>query len=201
MPDDDRLPKSLPRKWKAVACALEEGDSLPALSALVEKALAATIRDIGGVPLINEICDQVHRVARMRCHTLPLDGYRLELSPRHDRLPQTDVAWNRARVLLETRTEDLAANLKDTRHRVAVSVVRALAYHFGFSRILPALIDRAPWTADELRDRCAQVLSQPGIDKLADGLLRRPDGHGVRAPRHKRPSVEAVLSMSLEDLR
>lgn len=201
MPDDDRLPRLLTRKWKAVARGLERGDSLYTLTALVEKALAATIRDIGGVPLINEIGEQVHHIARVRCNTLPLDGCRPGLSPKLDRLPQTELAWSRARVLLETRTAELAADLKAARHRVAVSVVRALAYHFGLSRIVPALIDHAPWTANELRQRCAQVLSQPGIDRLADYLLERPDGHGVRAPRRERPSIEDLLGMSLEDLR
>lgn len=200
MPDDDRLPKNLPPRWRAVARALERGDDIDALSELTEKAIAATIRNIGGVPAINEISDQAHRAASARCDTLPIDGLQVGLSAKRDRLPQTDLAWGRARVLVETRTEELAADAASARHKVAVSVVRALAHHFGFGRIVPELIDRAPWTADDLHERCVQVLAQPGVDKLAASLLRRPDGQDIQAPRRRRPSTESLLETSVEDL-
>jgi hypothetical protein len=200
MPDDDRFPRKLPRRWRAVKRALEVGDGLDGLSDLTEKAIAATIRDIGGVPAIHQICDEAHRVARARCAALPIDGYQPGLSPRRDRLPQTELAWSRARVLLETRTEDLAGDADSARHEIAVSVVRALAYHFGFGRFVPGLVEQNRWRADELRERCAEVLAQPGIDKLADFLLKRPDGQRVNAPPRRRPTTEKLLRMSLEEL-
>jgi hypothetical protein len=200
MPDDDRFPRSLPPKWRAVARALKRGDDLDTLSSLTEKAIAATLRDIGGVPAIKEICGQAYQAANTRCDMLPIDGLRVGLSPKPDRLPQTDIAWGRARILLETRTHELAADRAGAERMIAVSVVRALAHHFGFSRFVPELIDRAPWTAHDLHERCTQILTQPGIDKLADSLLRRPDGHDVRAPGRARPSTEDLLETSLEDL-
>jgi hypothetical protein len=200
MPDDDRLPRSLPRKWRAVAGALERGDDLGTLSYLTEKAIASTIRDIGGVPAINEICDRAHQAACARCDALPIDGLQAGLSPKRDRLPQTELAWGRARVLVETHAEDLAADAAGARHKIAASIVRAIAHHFGFARFVPTLVDRAPWTANDLHERCAQVLCQPGIDKLAGSLLRRPDGQRVHAPRHVRPSTEILLEMSVEEL-
>ncbi|QKG20180.1 hypothetical protein ACTIVE_1817 [Actinomadura verrucosospora] len=164
--------------------------------------MAATIRDIGGVPPIQEICDEAHRVARERSAILPIDGAQPKLWPKKDRLPQVDLAWSQARMLVETRAEELAADRGTARHEVAVRVVRALAYQFGFGRFLPGLVEKKgrTWSADEVRDRCAQVLARPGIDKLADALLRRPDGNGVKAPPRRRPSAKVTLETAVDDL-
>jgi hypothetical protein len=202
MPDDDRFTRSLPPGWRKVRRAFEHEADFDTVSQLTERALAATIRDIGGVPPIQEICDEAHRVARERSAILPIDAAQPKLWPKKDRRPQVDLAWSQARMLVETRTEELAADRGTARHEVAVRIVRALAYQFGFGRFLPGLVEKKDrtWSADELRDRCAQVLAGPGIDKLADALLRRPDGQQVKAPRRRRPATQEILDTAVEDL-
>ncbi|MCP2335245.1 hypothetical protein [Actinomadura rupiterrae] len=198
MPDDDRFPRSLPPKWLAVRRAFERGDVLDTLSRLVEKALADTLRRIGGVPALQEISDEAHQVARARCETLPFEGAVPHLRRRYDRLPQTELTYQRTRVLLETRTEELAQNPETTRRLIAVAVVRAAAHQFGFGRFLPNLVDSDRWDAAELLQRSEQVLDLAKLDKLAEALIRHPDGNGLQAPRHKRQPI--ALDTPLEDV-
>ncbi|MEV5828477.1 hypothetical protein AB0L25_23245 [Spirillospora sp. NPDC052242] len=197
MPDDDYLERRLPRGWTAVKKALVRDAPLSVLSRLTERALAATIRDIEGITVLPDVCAEAHRAARRRSGALPIDGHQLGMAPRRSRLPQNDIAWRRAQVLVETRTDELAENFAAAQRLVSSAVVRDLAGHYGFGRIIPMLVGENGWDVDGLRDRCNEILSQPGIDKIGEFLARRPDGRNVKAPPRRRERVDDILGEGL----
>jgi hypothetical protein len=200
MPDDDYLIARLPRRWRPVARAVANGDDIQVLTDRVVRALAATLPDIGGIPPINEVADQAHEIAKRQEGELDLGlGYRSLLRP-SDTRPQIDIMWNRARALLESRTHQMAEDRDSARLTLAVEAVKALGNHFGFSRVAPALLADPNRDDRDISDRWTRALEHPSIEQLARGLLRHPDGTGLRAPRRTRRSIAQLLETPLEKL-
>src|ERR1035437_1019503 len=192
MPDDDRFPQYLSPSWKKVLRCLQRRRPADNAADAVASAIAATIRDVRGVPGLPAI------VARMQEDAAAGAAVQSRLpgsAQTRSHVP-TDVAERAAAGFAATMQSELA--LVSPTHAamlLARRVVEGLAYHYGLDRIAPLLAAGGVYSTRELRDLFSEILASDQISKLAKSLLMKPTGKGLRAParrRARRPLNELI---------
>lgn len=200
MPDDDRIPTSLTAPWKKVLRCLRSRRPAEETTDAVTTAMAATLRDVHGVPRLPDIA--------LRMQEAAVSG-----SVSQSRVPgstdarchvPTDVAERAAAGFAATMRSELAlVSPGAAAQMLARRVVAGLAYHYGLDRIGPLLAAEGVYSTRELQDLFREVLASDQISKLAKRLLARPTGEGLRAPdrrRRARRPLEDFINTPIAEL-
>lgn len=199
MPDDDRFPRYLSPRWKKVFRCLQRRQPFDDTANAVASAIAATIRDVRGVPELPAIAARMQQDAAADATApsrIPGSGQARADVP-------TDVAKRAAAGLAVTMQAELAlVSPVGAARLLARRVVEALAYHYGLDRIAPQLAAEGSYGIRELQGLFNDILASEQISKLANSLLKRPTGEGLRAParRRIRRPVEELISTPLGEL-
>jgi hypothetical protein len=195
MPDDDRFPRYLSPAWRKVLRYLEGHDPAERVGDAVTKALAGTIRTVHGIPSLPELA------AKMREAALGGDSVRFGSSAGRSHIP-TKIAERAAASMAVTMQRELAlVSPADATLLLARRVVKDLAYHFGFDRMVQALL-RESYEHGDLRAVMTAVLDGDPVARLAARFASRPSGEGLRAPARPRPkrTLADVIGADLETL-
>jgi hypothetical protein len=200
MPDDDRIPRKLTAAWQKVLWCLRDRRPAEDTADAVTSALAATLRDVHGVPDLPVMAVRMQEAAASGM----VIQSRVPGSMDARRHVPTDVAERAAAGFAATMRSELALV---SRHQAALllarRVIAGLAYHYGFDRIGPLLAAEGVYGTRELQDLFAEILASDQVSKLAKRLLARPTGEGLRAParqRRERKSLNDLLNTPIEDL-
>ena len=189
MPDDDRFPRYLSPAWRKVLRCLQGHDPAERVGDAVTKALAATIRSIHGIPSLPSLAEKMLEAASVGG---PL---RLDSAAGRAHVP-TKIAERAAATLAMTMQRELAlVSPADATVLLARTVVKDLAYHYGFDRMVQAL-PRESYGYGDLRAVMTAVLAGDPVAKLAARFASRPTGDGLRAPA--RPEVKRTLADVLD---
>lgn len=195
MPDDDRFSRYLTPAWKRVLRSLQGRDPAERVADNLTAALAATMRDVHGVPMLPQIAERMQEAA--------MHGTRFEKIARPDaRHVPTELAEQAAAALAVTMQRELAlVSPAQAALILARKVMTEVAYHYGFDRMLHKLL-KDEYTAREIRVIFADALSGDQVGKLATRFLARPTGDGLRAPARKlrRLAVPELLHADLDAL-
>jgi hypothetical protein len=84
---------------------------------------------------------------------------------------------------------------------LARRVIKDLAYHYGFDRMVQAM-PRESYRQGDLRAVMTAALAGDGMAKIAARFASRPTGDGLRAPARRRPgrALVELLETDLESL-
>lgn len=192
MPDDDRIPRGMTAAWlKVMRCLRSRRPAAEAADA-VTSALAATLRDVHGVPELRGIAARMQEAAAGGAAIQS----RVPGSGNARRHVPTDVAERAAAGFAAAMRSDLAlVSPAQATLLLGKRVIANLAYHYGLDRIGPLLAADGVYSTRELQDLFAEILASDQVSKLTKLWLAKPDGVGLRAPaRHRR------VRRSLEDL-
>lgn len=202
MPDVDLLPLNLRAGWRKVSNYLADRASVDEVAHATARALAQTLRKVGGAPGLPEIAETTRRWALAAEGELELGVSSGQVCvPRRDQVP-TLIAEQVASTLIATGAPDLArATPEQALEVLAVHLVRELACHYGFDRIAVQLLRDPQQRPDELAARVDCVLQHPVLVTFAARLARRPSGAGLRAPRRRRSGQPLAHDTDLETLR
>lgn len=200
MPDDDRIPKSLTAPWKKVLRHLRSRRPADETTDAVAAAMAATLRDVHGVPGLPDIARHMQEAAA----TGAVAQSHVPGSADARRHLPTDVAERAAAGFAATMHAELAlVSPGAAAMMLAKRVIEGLAYHYGLDRIGPLLAAEGACTTRELQDLFSEILASDQISKLAKCLLARPTGEGLRAPdrrRRVRRSLEDFINTPITEL-
>lgn len=192
MPDDDKIPTTLTAPWKKVLRCLRSRRPTEEATNAVTSAMAATLRNVHGVPGLPDIARRMQTAAASGTvgqSRIPGLG-----DARHH-VP-TDVAERAAAGFAATMRSELALVSPGTAAlMLARRVIAGLAYHYGLDRIGPLLAAEGVYNTGELQDLFSEILASDQISKLAKRFHARPTGEGLRAPDRQRRTHK-----SLEDL-
>jgi hypothetical protein len=195
MPDDDRFSRYLTPAWKRVLRSLQGREPAERVADNLTTALAATMRDVHGVPMLPQIAERMQDAA--------IHGTRFEKIARRDaRHVPTELAERAAAALAVTMQRQLAlVSPAQATLILARKVVTEVAYHYGFDRMLHKLL-KDEYTPSEVRLLFAQALAGDQVTNLTARFVARPTGNGLRAPDRKlrRLAVTELLDMDLEAL-
>ncbi len=195
MPDDDRFPRYLSPAWRKVLGCLEGHDSAERVADAVTKAVAATIRTIHGVPSLPSLAEKMREAASGG------DSLRFGSPAGRENVP-TKIAERAAATLAVTMQRELAlVSPTDATLLLAQRVVKDLAYHYGFDRMVQALPQESYGHGD-LRMVMTAALAGDPMAKLAARFASRPNGEGLRAPARRGPkrALADLLDVDLESL-
>jgi hypothetical protein len=195
MPDDDRFPRYLSPAWRKVLRCLQGHDPADRVGDAVTKALAATIRTIHGIPSLPSLAEKMREAASRgdSVHFAPPAG--------REHVP-TKIAERAAATLATTMQRELAlVSPADAALLLARRVVKDLAYHYGFDRMVQALPQESYGYGD-LRAVMTAALAGDPMAKLAARFASRPTGEGLRAParRGQKRALADLLDTDLESL-
>ena len=200
MPDDDRIPTSLTAPWKKVLRCLRSRRPAEETTDAVTTAMAATLRDVHGVPGLPDIALRMQEAAASGT----VEQSRVPGSADARRHVPTDVAERAAAGFAATMRSELALVSPGTAAlMLSRRVVAGLAYHYGLDRIGPLLAAEGVYSTRELQDLFREVLASDQISKLAKRLLARPTGEGLRAPdrrRRARRPLEDFINTPIAEL-
>jgi hypothetical protein len=200
MPDDDRIPTSLTAPWKRVLRYLRGQRPVEETADAVASAMAATLRNVHGVPGLPEIAHRMQEAAAggTAGHS------RVPGSADARRHVPTDVAERAAAGFAATMSSELAlVSPAAAALMLARRVIAGLAYHYGLDRIGPLLAAEGVYSTHELQDLFSEILASDQVSKLAKRLIARPTGEGLRAPdrrRRVRKSLEDFINTPIADL-
>jgi hypothetical protein len=195
LPDDDRFPRGLPPRWRAVSRCLHRGEPAERARPHVVRALAQLLRQAVGIPDLPQLAADLHAAACARTDELDLAVAPSVLSAPASGHPLSSCAWRVARVMLATDVEVLAA---EGRHgvaqRLSLETLHELALSQGLDRIVPQLVRNGRYGEAEALSVVERCLSGPSLAKLAERLLRHPDGVGLVSPssRQRRSTAELL---------
>lgn len=195
MPDDDRFPRYLSPAWRKVLRCVQGHDSAERVGDAVTKALAATIRTVHGIPSLPTLAEKM-REAAVRGDSLHLGS-----SAGRMHVP-TKIAEQAAATLAVTMQRELAlVSPADAALLLARRVVKDLAYHYGFDRMVQKLPQESYGYGD-LRSVMTAALAGDPMARLAARFASRPTGEGLRAPAGREPkrALEELLNEDLESL-
>jgi hypothetical protein len=141
VPDDDRFPRGLPPRWRAVSRCLHRGEPAERARPHVVRALAHLLRQAGGMPDLPQLAADLHAAACARAGELDLAVAPPVLPAPASGHQLSSCAWQVARVMLVTDVGVLAA---EGRHgvaqRLSLETLHALALSQGLDRIVPQLV-------------------------------------------------------------
>jgi hypothetical protein len=195
MPDDDRFPKYLSPAWRGVLRCLQGHDPVERVGDAVTKAVAATIRAVHGIPSLPSLAE------RMREAALNGDSLRPSATASREHVP-TKIAERAAAAIAATMQRELAlVSPADATLLLARRVVKDLAYHYGFDRMILALPQESYGHGD-LRAVMTAALAGDPMAKLAARFASRPTGEGLRAPARSQPkrALAELLDTDLDSL-
>lgn len=195
MPDDDRFPRYLSPAWKKVLDSLKGRDPAERVGDAVTKAVAATIRTIHGIPSLPSLAEKMREAA------MKGDSLRFDTRTGREHVP-TKIAERAASTLAATMQRELAlVSPADATLLLARRVVKDLAYHYGFDRMVQAL-PQGSYEYGDLRAVMTAALAGDPMTKLATRFAARPTGEGVRAPagRGRKRALADLLNTDLESL-
>lgn len=195
MPDDDRFPRYLSPAWKKVLGCLTGHDPAERVGDAVTKAVAATIRTIHGIPALPSLAEKMREAATKG------DLLRFDFRAGREHVPTT-IAERAASALAVTMQRELAlVSPADATLLLARRVVKDLAYHYGFDRMIEAL-PLGPYGHGDLRAVMAAALAGDPMSKLAARFAAWPTGEGLRAParRGRKRALADLLDTDLESL-
>lgn len=200
MPDDDRIPRRMTAAWLKVMRCLRNRRPTAETADAVTIALAATLRDVHGVPGLPEIAARMQEAAASGAviqSRVPGSGdARLHVP--------TDVAERAAAGFAATMRSELAlVSPAQASLLLARRVIANLAYHYGLDRIGPLLAADGVYSTRELQDLFTEILASEQVSKLTKRWLSRPDGVGLRAParqRRVRRSLQDFVNTPIGDL-
>lgn len=200
MPDDDRIPQRMTAGWLKVMRCLRSRRPTAETEDAVTSALAATLRDVHGVPGLPEIAARMREAAASGT----VIQSRVPGSGGARRHVPTDVAERAAAGFAATMRSKLAL-VPPTQATLLLAkrVIANLAYHYGLDRIGPLLAADGVYGTRELQDLFADILDSDQVSKLTKRWLARPDGVGLRAParqRRVRKSLEDLINTPVADL-
>lgn len=180
MPDDDIIPKRVPRRWIASGRSLVGGASPPELAPSLARALSATLRDAGGCPGLPEL-----GATLKSCAVNPevWDEQSRAVVQAHAQHPHTVIAAEIAGALLETQSDVLTqASENEVTQRVAEEFVCSLIRRYLFSRLRNELVRErfANWKEEQAFEH--EAIAHVPVADLARRLLARPDGVRLVAP-------------------
>jgi hypothetical protein len=192
MPDDDKLPRSLSRRWWRVLKAFQAGESQEAIEYHVAKATAETLRITRGIPELPALGAQMYLDAATGYGA---DGSSRRALPAH--IP-TRLAWQAIDVLSAVMKERLVLTSPDAAAQLlARRVVAEVAYAFGLDRMAPVLMSDG-FDPVELRRRFEGIARSNPLGELARRLLAHPDGSGLRAPGRRRLKLATADLMDVD---
>jgi len=158
-------------------------------------ALAHLLRQAGGIPDLPRLAEDLYDAARARAEELDLDVAPPILPAPGNGHPLSSCAWQVARALLVTDVEALATGGRNgVARRLSLETLHALALSQGLDRIVPQLVRNGRYSETEALRVVERCLSNPGLGKLAERLLRHPDGVGLVSPatRQRRSTAELL---------
>jgi hypothetical protein len=139
MPDDDRFPRYLSPAWRTVLRSRQGHDPAERVGDAVTKALAATIRAVHRIPSLPSLAEKMREAASRG------DPPRFDYPAGREHVP-TKIAERAAATLAMTMQRDLAlVSPAGATLLLARRVVKDLAYHYGFDRMVQALPHRSGW--------------------------------------------------------
>jgi hypothetical protein len=195
MPDDDRFPRYLSPAWRKVLRCVQGHDPAERVGDAVTKALAATIRTVHGIPSLPTLGEKMREAA------LRGDSLRISSPAGREHVP-TKIAERAAAALAVTMQRELAlVSPADATLLLARRVVKDLAYHYGFDRMIQALPQESYGYGD-LRAVMTAALNGDPMAQLAARFASRPTGEGLRAPARREPkrTLADLLDTDLESL-
>lgn len=200
MPDDDRFPRGMTAAWRKVMRCLRSRRSAAEAADAVASALAATLRDVHGVPDLPQI---VARMQEAAASGAPIQS-RVPGSEDARRHIPTDVAERAAAGFAATMRSELAL-VSPTQATMLLGkrVIANLAYHYGLDRIGPLLAADGVYGTRELQDLFTEILASDQVSRLTKRWLERLDGVGLRAPsrqRRVRRSLEDLVNTPIAEL-
>jgi hypothetical protein len=166
----------------------------------VTSALAATLRNVHGVPELPEITAWMQEAAASGTDI----ESRVPGSADARRHVPTDVAERAAAGFAATMWSELSlVSPAQAAMLLGKRVISILAYHYGLDRIGPLLAAEGVYSTRELQDLFTDILASDQVSRLTKRWLARPDGEGLRAParqgRVRRPLGDLV-NTPIEDL-
>ena len=178
MPDDDRFPRYLSPAWRKVLRCLQGRDPAERVGDAVTKAVAATIRTVHGIPSLPSLAEKMREAAAKG------DPLRFDSRAGRKHVP-TKIAERAASTLAVTMQRELAlVSPADATLLLARRVVKDLAYHYGFDRMVRVLPQESYGRVD-LRAVMTAALAGDPLAKLAARFASRPTGEGLRAPARR----------------
>ena len=183
MPDNDRFPRSLGRRWRKPFRLAMAVDAPEHVATEMTAAMAGLLRDTGGCPGTKQLAVQLRDIALYG----EGDGQQIlaEFRAQAGRSLLAEKICDEAEVFLETRAS-LAQVMTDddVRHSVVEGGLSRLADAEMFSRGHDQLFDKhgSLRAVTDYKDGCLERMQLGG---LADSLVAHPDGDGVRAPARK----------------
>jgi hypothetical protein len=159
------------------------------------KALAATIRTVHGIPSLPNLAE------RMREAAVRGDSLRFGPTPGREHVP-TKIAERAAAALAITMQRELAlVSPADAALLLARRVVKDLAYHYGFDRMVQKLPQRS-YEQGDLRAVMTAALAGDPMARLAASFVSRPTGEGLRAParRKAKRDLADLITTDLDSL-
>jgi hypothetical protein len=193
MPDDDRFPRYLSPAWRKVLRCLQGHDPAERVGDAATKALAATIRAVHGIPSLPSLAEKMREAASKG------ESFRFESPAGRGHVP-TRIAERAAAALAMTMQRELVlVSPADATLLLARRVVKDLAYHYGFDRMVQALPQESYGQGD-LRAVMTAALAGDPMAKLAARFVSRPTGEGLRAPARREPkrALADLLDTDLE---
>ncbi|PTL58603.1 hypothetical protein [Paraconexibacter algicola] len=198
VPDNDLVPRLLPRHWRRPFQAALDRASAAEVGDEIRAATAAALRDAGGCPELEQLAYAARYVAVFG-----------DL-PAWEQAQRRFLDINGRNVLSQTmarEAEHLLARDRDGLAAMSDGEACRQITEGGLSR----WVDERMWGRgrdllleqygdfDEARRFEAAANAHASLDELADRLLRKPDGDGLRAPDRKiRP--RDTQSLLYEDL-
>ena len=178
MPDDDRLPRSLGRRWRRVLQAFRAGESEEAIAYHVARATADTLRRTRGIPGLSALGAHMYQTS-LSGTGFSDHGCGPHALPTH--IP-TRLARQAVDALSAAMRDRLALSSPESAAlMLARRVVADVAYAFGLDRMAPVLMSEGLSPA-ELHHRFEDIAGSNPLGELAKRLLAHPDGTGLRAP-------------------
>src|SRR5215469_10944426 len=172
VPDDDRIPRQLAAKWHKVVRCLRGRRPAEETADAVTSALAATLRNVHGVPELREIAVRMQEAAANGT----LIQSRVPGSGDARRHVPTDVAERAAAGFAATMRSELSL-VSPTQAAMLLGkrVIAILAYHYGLDRIGPLLAAEGVYGTRELQDVFTEILASEQVSKLTKRWLEKLD--------------------------
>lgn len=184
MPDFDIFEHKAAPGWNKVYSIISSEGSHEEVADAMRFALARSLRNANGLPgfeSLTRVLDQcvsgdipiLNAFDKLRSIEMDFGGHR-----------HTRVAVR----AIEREIEDIANGFschRDCQLLVAQRFLNALVIHHSFARFSPEFIGSRFSDPEEayLYERAVLTVLEPSIKKLANQLIKNPDGKGIRAPK------------------
>lgn len=186
MPDDDVIPRRVPRRWRKAARLAAGAGAPDEIAPRVTKALAGTLRDAGGCPGLGELGAAVLRSARGQSDW---SDEVARVRAAYETNTHTEIASAVGRALAESRTPELATMEEDeVRLLLATEFLKRLIARNLFGRIRALVIPSRFQSYEGAKRFEFECEAGAQLKNLARRLLAHESGKGLVAPPATSPS-------------